>query len=186
MTDKKILKPGDFICGAEENAGGQGTFNSNDEIYSSVFGTFENEGHEAKVKTNKTIKSAKIGDEVYGIVIDVMDSKALVAVVPLSNEKGVRFTPEGTAVIRVQDISERYVQTIKEEFRIGDIIKARVIAVGNGLDLSTKGSDEYGVIKAFCSRCRNVLVLKGSQLNCKRCERGERRKTSKYYLENGE
>lgn len=124
------------------------------------------------------------GDEVYGIITSVSEIKALVSIVP-AQENGVRFAPSETAVIRVQDISERYVRTVKDELRTGDIVKARVSSTQNGVDLSVKGP-EYGVIKAFCTFCRRPMALNGSKLICNKCERTETRKVSNEYFSNGE
>lgn len=165
---------------------GPGTVNINDEIRSALFGAEANNGHEAKVVGQKGVRPIVPGDEVYGLITDVMESKALVSVVPISNDKGHRFAPADTAVLRVQDIAERYVKFVKDEVRIGDIIKARVIATMNGIDLTTKGSQEYGVIKAFCSRCRVHMTLNNNKLTCRKCGRPETRKLSSYYLNDGE
>jgi len=144
------------------------------------------DGRDAKVSSQKSVRNMKPGDEVYGIITDVMDSKALVAVVPISDDKRIRFSPGDTAALRVQDIADRYVKFVKDEFRVGDLIRARVVSTTNGIDLTTQGSSDYGVIKAFCSKCRNVLVLKENKLMCRDCERPETRKLSKYYLVTGE
>jgi exosome complex component CSL4 len=183
---KKILQPGDYICGAEELAAGSGTYNVNDEIRAAVLGEYVQQGHEAAVKAQKSVKQIKIGDEVYGIVTDAGEMKALVAVVPISAVSGDRYPSLETAAIMVQHMSERYVRSAKDEFRAGDIIKARVVSMERGLDLTTKGSPDYGVLKAFCTRCRHPLRLKGSALICEGCGRTERRRIAKGYVLTGE
>jgi exosome complex component CSL4 len=115
-----------------------------------------------------------------------MESKALADVYVIQKNKGERFGKAETAAIKVQDISDRYVKFVSDEFRIGDIIKARVIDTQAGTDLSTKGNPAYGVLKAFCTRCRHAMVLKGSKVMCNSCGRTETRKLSKDYVEIGE
>jgi exosome complex component CSL4 len=185
-TTKKLLKPGDYMCGAEEKAPGQGTSEMNGEICATVFGEEVEGGRDAEVHSAKSVCPVRIGDEVLGVITNVMDSKALADVFVIQKSKSERFGKAETAALKVADISDRYVKFVSDEFRIGDIIKARVVDTQNGTDLSTKGNPAYGVIKAFCTRCRHAMVLKGSKVICKSCGRSETRKLSKDYVEQGE
>jgi len=185
-TKKKIILPGEYICGAEELMPGRGAYSQNDEVYSAVCGIEVSEGKDAQVKSKKHIKHLAPGDDVYAIVKSVMETKALLTIIPIESGKGERVLYSDFAAVKVQDISDHYVKSVKDEFRPGDILKAKVISTRAGVDVSTKLSPKYGVVKAFCSNCRSQLVLKSKRLMCTRCERTERRKLSEDYPSEGE
>jgi len=185
-TKKKVMIPGDYICGAEELMPGKGAYSQNDEVYSAVCGVETSEGKDATVSSRKHIKKIGPGDEVYAVVNSVSETKALLTIIPIESGKGERYVYSDFAAVKVQDISDHYVKSVKDEFRPGDIIKAKVISTRNGVDVSTKLSPKYGVVKAFCSYCRKQLVLKSRRLMCTVCERSERRKLSEDYPSEGE
>lgn len=165
---------------------GRGAYSQNDEVYSAVCGVEVSEGKDAQVKSKKSIKPLAPGDDVYALVKSVSETKALLTIIPISSEHGARVIYSDFAAIKVQDISDHYVKSVKDEFRPGDIIKAKVISTRNGVDVSTKLSPKLGVIKAFCSNCRSQLVLKSRRLMCTRCERTERRRLSEEYPSEGD
>lgn len=85
------------------------------------------------------------------------------------------------AGIHISEIKEGFVEDITKEFKIGDVIRARVIANEKSpIQLSTKGPD-LGVVYALCSRCRTPLIRRGDKLICPRCGNVETRKLSSLY-----
>src|SRR2546428_10898055 len=67
-------------------------------------------------------------------------------------------------------------------YRLGDIIRAKVIQVKPSLQLTT-AETTLGVVKALCSVCRGPLELRGRELYCPRDERTERRKVAADYAD---
>jgi exosome complex RNA-binding protein Csl4 len=65
-------------------------------------------------------------------------------------------------------------------FTLGDIFRAKVIQVNPSLQLTTKGAN-FGVIKGFCTECRNPLDKKKSVLECPVCGHREKRKMARDY-----
>jgi exosome complex component CSL4 len=89
----------------------------------------------------------------------------------------------------VSDITNSYIETIKDAAKIGDVIRAEIVSNKAGLfNAQIKGYD-YGVVLGFCSKCRHPLQIyktdsKNRELKemvCINCRNIEKRKTSKYY-----
>jgi exosome complex component CSL4 len=84
-------------------------------------------------------------------------------------------------MIHVSDTDFKYTDNMFDAFRVGDIVRVKVISDKNGTyHLSTKG-ENLGVIYAFCSRCGNLLNLEGKRLKCNKCENVEKRKIASDY-----
>jgi len=81
-----------------------------------------------------------------------------------------------TGVLHISDVHLRYVDSMFDVCKAGDIIRAKVISTKNQVyHLSTKDKD-LGVIYAFCSRCGGTLGSKRQGMVCPRCGNIERRK----------
>jgi exosome complex RNA-binding protein Csl4 len=98
-----------------------------------------------KVTPNKAIGTCVSADEVEG------------------NGRGVSFD----GVLPVTAIKPEYVREVKDEVRIGDILKAKVQKImKSGVDISIMDHD-CGVVCAFCPRCRQKMDLKDKVFICK-------------------
>jgi exosome complex component CSL4 len=74
-----------------------------------------------------------------------------------------------------------FVASAKQKFKVGDIVVGLVEKVESwGIDLNTS-SPQFGVLKAFCSKCRSALQLEARQLKCTNCKNLEFRKVSSGY-----
>ena len=81
-----------------------------------------------------------------------------------------------SGIFHISDVQERYVSSMSDVCRPGDIIRAKVISKKNKVyHLSTKDSG-LGVLYAFCSRCSHVLEPKRYDMRCPNCGNIERRK----------
>src|SRR2546428_42056 len=87
---------------------------------------------------------------------------------------------EGT--IHISNVSEEYTEDIHDMYRLGDIIRAKVIQVKPSVQLTT-AEPNLGVVKALCSVCRGPLEVRGRELYCPRDERTERRKLAADYAD---
>ena len=113
------------------------------------------------------------GSIVFGQVVGTQDKTASVRIINVDN----RPVPgHFTGIIHISTVSSSYIRTIREAFRPGDLIKAKVISNKNRtIHLSTLERD-LGVIQASCSRCGNELVRRGRILICPNCSNREDRK----------
>src|SRR5438067_11352656 len=79
---------------------------------------------------------------------------------------------EAEVTIHTSNVSEDYTEDIHDKFRLGDIIRAKVIQVKPSVQLTTAEAN-LGVVNALCSVCRGPTELRGHDLYCPRDERTE-------------
>lgn len=185
MEDKKLVLPGEHLASAEEASAGRNTYTENDEIYSLALGTVGENAREADVESaaKRQVAAPKEGDNVYCTVDRISDTKAFVACVLAADLESTGSSKDIQAVLPVNKIRSEHVHSVRDEVRIGDVLKGKIIKLeGNTVDISIYGP-EYGVVRAVCSYCRQAMALKGGALICSACERKERRKLSKEYPE---
>lgn len=173
----KVVIPGDRIGSAEEYAKGKGIYEENGELFAAVAGHLVVKGRVANIESFASIPEVIKGDVVLGRVVDVRNTMALVEVVSKKGEKR-SLTTRSLGLLHISNVSEECVKDISEAVGYFDIIKARVIE--DNLRLSTK-EKEMGVLKAFCSSCKNDMVREGDILKCPVCGKTERRKISSDY-----
>jgi exosome complex component CSL4 len=175
MTDGPTM-PGDRIAAGEEYMPGPGTYERDGAIFAAVMGAvrFDDAEKTVSVLEIKRISQLRPGDVVLGEVGNVTNSLATVAVFGL-DETGRSFGAGENGAIHVAKISEGYTDDARKEFRIGDLVRARVVQVTPSLQLSTK-EEKFGVLKARCGRCRGLLSGKSGKLWCEDCEKHEHRK----------
>lgn len=181
--DKKLVLPGEFIAGAEEAMPGKNTYSENDEIYSSACGELKEHEKEVVVEQKKERQAEPfIGMELVCMVRRTSPTKAFLDCIPADGIDRPGSRIDISAVLPVQNIKREHVREVKDELRIGDMIKAKITKIERGdVDVSIFGP-QYGVIKAFCTVCRKEMVLKEGTLMCTHCERKESRKLSQDYL----
>lgn len=185
MEEKVMI--GDYLGTIEEFMPGKGTYSEDGKIYAAKIGfkAVDPAKHVAEVH-GKDLPSLDVGQTVFGEVMTLKSSVATVIVGKIQGQKGVI---DERTTIYVSNISDKYVDKPENEFAVGDIVKAQVLKMDdNVIDLSTKG-DEYGVVKAFCKRCRHPMEKsekhKG-KLECPNCSSVETRKISGDYGNVGE
>jgi exosome complex RNA-binding protein Csl4 len=130
-------------------------------------------------KNIKTKKKISKGDIIYGRVFALKDKMAIVSID--HTEDNVVISPNDTGVLFIKDISKDYIKDIKECYRLGDIIKAKVIEVTDyEYKLSTK-DDNLGVIRGFCRKCNKELSHTNSQnkVICTNCNTIQTKKFAK-------
>jgi exosome complex component CSL4 len=178
--DEKVMI-GDYLGTIEEFMPGTGTFAEDGKIYAAKIGfkRVDPENHTAEVH-GKELAGIKLDQIVFGEVMNVKNSNVTLVVSKIQGNPGL--IDERTCIY-VSNIADTYVKNPEEMFAIGDIVKAKVIKMGDGLiDVSTKG--DLGVVKAFCKKCREPMALsqkKEGMLECKCCKSLEKRKIAKDY-----
>ena len=120
-----------------------------------------------------------MGDVIYGKIIDVRESGAMVEIAGIEGKEDREIVNVRTGDIHVSNVRDSYVKRFSDEFRPSDIIRARVIDAER-MRLTT-AEDSLGVVKAYCSNCRGELVLEGKKLKCPACNMTETRKISTEY-----
>jgi len=179
MDDKVMI--GEYLGTIEEFTPGEGTYAEDGRIYAAKIGfkAVDASRHVAEVK-GRSIPSLAPDQVVFGEVATLRSSMVTVIAGKIQGQKGLI---DEKTTIYVSNIADGYVDKPDDLFAIGDIVKAVVIKMEPGLiDISTKGP--FGVVKAFCRRCRHALVKsdKGKdRLKCPACGHIEKRKVADDY-----
>jgi exosome complex component CSL4 len=174
---KKLVLPGDYLSSAEEAEVGENTYSEKDEVYSAALGENLSEPGKALVKTKRSnLAQPAVGMEVYCMITKAGMNKAVCGCISVSEAEGGGRGMEIDAVLPVTAIREGYVDKVRDEVKVGDLIKARIEKImKTGIDISMK-SPGCGVICAFCPRCRLRMDLKESIFICNSCGWKEHRK----------
>ncbi|MFH0927133.1 MAG: exosome complex RNA-binding protein Csl4 [Candidatus Micrarchaeota archaeon] len=185
MESKKWVTPGALLGTEEEYVAGDGTYTDGSKIYASVLGELDDSERTLSVKQKGTVSAPRVGAVVIGRIEMVVDPIAVVSVHEIVDGSGARYPISGeNFILRVQNIRQGYVKNIKDEMRIGDIIRAKIVEIKDGeCQLSTDGP-ELGCIRAFCSnpRARYPLVKTNAGFVCAQTEAKENRKAAPDYL----
>jgi len=130
----------------------------------------------SKIKQKECID---VEDIVYGKVITVTDKMAFIDVDFAEGDKVL--APSNTGILFVNAINNDYLDKASDLIKKGDYVKARVTDTNKfGLKLTT-GSSDLGVIRAFCTNCKEPLNLNidGNELKCLKCNSIQTRKIMK-------
>jgi exosome complex component CSL4 len=183
MADSELVFPGDELGVAEQFMPGEGTYEDDGMVYAARVGEAEldPESFEAKVHPRTKVPATlEEGDLVIGRVTSIRKSFASVDLEAKAAEPGRDLPDAGGGTLHISKISPDYLDQIEDAFRIGDLVRARVIDEDPSIQLSTK-DDELGVLVARCPQCRTVMETKGNGLVCPDCEWKERSKMAADY-----
>ncbi|MFH1586449.1 MAG: exosome complex RNA-binding protein Csl4 [Candidatus Diapherotrites archaeon] len=184
--DKEMVYPGSFLSTEEEFVPGKNAYGDEEgNVTSTTVGEkdLDMETREANViqKTGE-VKPLDVGSIVIARVSLVKDSSAMVEMLSAEKDGEERKILKSYASIPVSNISTEYVRNVKDMFRIGDFVKARVAKVVPwGIDLETRDKG-LGVIKAYCVECRKPMELFDGNLKCPGCGASSPRKVSADYV----
>ena len=206
IEDEKIVMPGDKLGIIEQYLPGEGTYDDNGDIKSAVLGNVKinqkmkvisvvsdakvlgNVKINQKMKVISVVSDAKpallkVGDTVYGQITDIKPQRANVKI-ECMKDNGRPLALPYMGAIHISQAKKDYLEKLSDAFRIGDIVQAKVVKItGDNVDLGTVDED-CGVLKAMCTRCRDFMhtTQKDNELQCNTCNKKERRKVSKNYV----
>ena len=173
---QRFVTPGEQLGVIEEFIPGSGTYVQEGEIYASEAGVLQLDVRRREIlvqpKTRRP-QIPRVGDIVVGEVTNTSDKTLSMRIHEIN---GVTTSSGFAGIMHVSDISRGYVKSVTDAFRIGDIIRARVISTKNReYHLGTE-EDRLGVLKAACTYCGHPLTLYRRNLRCRNCEAVDRRK----------
>ena len=173
IEDEKIVMPGDKLGIIEQYLPGDGTYDDNGDIKSAVLGNVK---INQKMKVISVVSDAKpallkVGDTVYGQITDIKPQRANVKI-ECMKDNGRPLALPYMGAIHISQAKKDYLEKLSDAFRIGDIVQAKVV------------DEDCGVLKAMCTRCRDFMhtTQKDNELQCNTCNKKERRKVSKNYV----
>ncbi|VVB74741.1 Exosome complex component Csl4 [uncultured archaeon] len=172
---QKIVLPGESITTEEEYSAGKNTYSDKGIIRATGIGeaVLDDVKKEARI-SGKRVEKLRQGDIVIGKVMMVKESTAVIEL--LSAEGGKKIMGIKTAQLPIRNVSTEYVAELRKAVKIGDLIRARVeMASPMAIDLLTSEKG-LGVIKAYCSNCRQEMQYSNEKLMCLACGSSEERK----------
>lgn len=180
-----FVLPGDALGVTEEYDPAEWTFDDEGKIRSLVAGTVSLDSKNKRISiVPKTGSPAvlKNGVVVYGQISDVRGQRALMRIGGIKdNKRGLVTNFSGG--IHISQADKGYVSKLTDEFRIGDLVDAKVTKIIglDNVDLTT-AEKELGVVKAMCTNCRAYMKqINKKEVLCPRCGRKEGRKISSKY-----
>ncbi|ASJ15693.1 RNA-binding protein [Thermococcus chitonophagus] len=184
VKEGDFVLPGDYLGVIEEYLPGDGVIVEDGNLYSARAGWVKIDKDKIEISlkpASSTPPIPKVGDIVYARVIDVKQQAVLLRMIKIEGRDNREIATSKLAGIHISQVKDGFVEDLKNEFKIGDIVRARVITDEKSpIQLTTKDPD-LGVVYALCSKCRTPLVRKGNQLVCPKCGNVETRKLSTLY-----
>ncbi|MCC7552432.1 exosome complex RNA-binding protein Csl4 [Candidatus Micrarchaeota archaeon] len=166
-----LTKPGEELGTEEEFLKGTGTYLENEKICSLLLGEKKIEDRKMTVDRPYRYRNLHRGVLVFGRIEKVSDQMALASIIPIDQKIGRYPKTNDYASLHVSNVKQGFVDSLKNEVKIGDIIKAIVINVDirkGQIEIATD-KPNLGVVKAFCSKCRNILKKEDNTLVCEQC-----------------
>ncbi len=176
-----LVIPGERLGVIEEFIPDSGTYVKDGVIYSKIVGRSLLDLLNKRVSVYPLINGAvtpKVSTTVIGQVGNAQSDNVLVRIFRIGKKK---LTGTFTGILHISDVQERYVNSMNEVSKTGDVIKAKVISEKNQIYHLTTNEKGLGVLYAFCSRCGNLLEQRRFEMQCPKCKNIEKRKTSSDY-----
>ena len=177
----KFVVPGNKLGVVEEVLPGQGTYVDNGIIHSLTTGNVRLDLPNRRISVPPSVRQPlvpKVGNTVSGLINNVQEKSAEIRILNINGKSVGGFF---SGILHVSNVSERFVKTMFDAFRPGDVIRARVISAANRVFHLTTEEPTLGVTYAFCSHCGRSLNYRDRTLRCATCGRIERRKTATDY-----
>ncbi|MFQ6095932.1 MAG: exosome complex RNA-binding protein Csl4 [Candidatus Bathyarchaeia archaeon] len=177
----QFVTPGEKLGVIEEFISSTGTYVKDGSIFSRVVGRVLMDLMNKKVSVYPLARGAcvpRVGNIVTGNVRSVQDSISILRIFKIGTRRLSGFF---SGVIHISDCSFRYVDSMFDVCRMGDIARAKVISEKNGAYHLTLKGENLGVLYAFCSSCGHILTRKRARMVCENCGSIERRKTAMDY-----
>jgi len=177
----QIVVPGDRLGVIEEFTLGPGTYEQSGTIYSSTTGRALLDLLNKQASVFPKVHASNVphvGSTVLGQVSEVQSKQATIRIFQVGSRLLTGFF---SGLLHISDVSQRYVESMYEVCKAGDIVRARVISDKNRVFHLTINEKDLGVVYAFCSRCGHALVQRRFILRCPECGNSERRKPAHDY-----
>ena len=176
-----LVVPGERLGVIEEFIPDSGTYVRDGVIYSKIV------GRELLDLLNKRVSVyplfngelvPKVSSTVVGQIGNAQSDNVLVKIFKIENK---RLSGEFGGILHVSDVSDRYIDSISDVCKPGDIIRAKVISGKNRIFHLSMNDKNLGVVYAFCSRCGTLLEPQRYELHCPKCANTENRKIAPDY-----
>lgn len=173
-----VVTPGERLGVIEEFIPDSGTYSNDGVIYSKIVGRALVDLLNKRVSVYPLVQEPsvpKVSAEVVGQVGNAQSDNVLVRIFRIGTKN---VTGVFTGILHISDVSDRYINSMTEVCKPGDIIRAKVISEKNQIYHLTTSDKNLGVLYGFCGRCGNLLESKPREMLCPKCGNIENRKTA--------
>jgi len=180
----ELVLPGDYLGVIEEYLPSDGVKEENGNLIATRAGRVRINMEKMEISVEPVTDTPplpQVGDTVLAQVLEVKPQVVIVQLLRIEGKGNREIATSKLAGIHISQVKNGFVEDMSKEFKVGDIVRARVISnEKTPIQLTTKGPD-LGVVYAFCSRCRTPLIRRGDRLICPKCGNVETRKMSNLY-----
>ena len=174
----ELLLPGDELNVLEEFIPGEGTYEENGIVYASVVGKAFYDMINRRVNSIAFKKPGLMGIKKAKYVLGVVTMlKEDLATVNITSIEEKQIEPI-TGFLHISQVTNKFLNSISEAVRVGDIIRAKPLNYSIPIALTVKQRD-LGVVFARCSICGTKMVKHDEEhLRCPNCGNIESRKVA--------
>lgn len=180
-TSSKLVAPGEKLGVIEAFEAGSGTYTLGGVIFSQILGEVSIDRGVRKIKVQPKTKGLNMPKKGTMVVGEILLTQEKMAHIKIWRVGEIDVKIPFHAIIHVSFASRAYTKSLREAFKPGDLIRARVIGDTNLPYQLTTADSNLGVVLASCSRCGETLAYDKGRLFCQRCGSVERRKLSEDY-----
>ena len=176
-----LVMPGERLGVIEEFIPDSGTYVKDGVIYSKIVGRSLVDLQNRRVSVYPVVEGAvvpKLGSIILGQIGNSQSDNVLVKIFKVGRKK-ISGTFGG--ILHVSDVSDRYVDSMSDVCKPGDIVRAKVISEKNQVFHLSTNDKNLGILNAFCSKDSTLLELQRYDLKCPKCGNIERRKITQDY-----
>ena len=176
-----LVLPGERLGVIEEFIPDSGTYVKDGVIYSKVVGRALMDLLSKRVSVYPLVNESpvpKVSSTVVGQVGNAQSDNVLIRIFKIGTK---RVSGVFTGILHISDVQERYVKSMNDVCKPGDIIRTKVISNKNQVFHLSTNDKSLGVVYAFCSRCSNLLEPKRHEMQCLKCGNIEKRKVALDY-----
>ena len=176
-----LVVPGERLGVIEEFIPDSGTFVKDGVIYSKIVGRSLVDLQNRRVSVYPAVEGAvvpKVSSIVLGQIGNAQSDNVLVRIFKVGNKT---ISGEFGGILHISDVSDRYVTSMNDVCKPGDIVRAKVISEKNRIFHLTTNDKNLGIVDAFCSRDGTLLEPERYELRCPKCGNIETRKLAPDY-----
>ncbi len=176
-----LVLPGERLGVIEEFIPDSGTYSKDGVIYSKIVGCALMDMLNRKVSVYPLVAEAtvpKVGAQIVGQVGNAQSDNVLVRIFKVGDKN---LSGVFSGILHISDVSDRYVDSMNDACKPGDVIRARVISEKNQIYHLSTADKDLGVLYGLCGRCGNMLEQKRNEMQCPKCGNIEQRKIAPDY-----
>jgi exosome complex component CSL4 len=177
----RLVVPGERLGVIEEFIPDAGTYVKDGVIYSKIIGRalldLLNKRVSVYPLTNGEL-IPKVSSTIVGQIGNAQSDNVLVRILKIENK---RLSGEFGGILHISDVSDRYIDSMNDVCKPGDIVRAKVISSKNRIFHLSTNDKNLGIVYAFCSRCGTLLEPQRYELHCPKCGNVENRKIAPDY-----